>query len=295
MTMTLDRRIIELYDEYTHKPLPRRDFMERLVGLTGSAGAAAAALAMLEPNYAHANVIAPDDARITTAPLSETVGGVAIKGLLAQPRTTGGATASRLPAVLVIHENRGLNPHIQDVTRRFAVAGFLALGLDFLTPLGGTPTDADAARAMFPNLKPEQILAQGRAAIAFLKAHARGNGKVGAVGFCWGGGTVNRLAVSLPDLSAGVVYYGVSPRSEDVASIKAAMLLHYAARDERINAGVPAYEAALKVAGKRYALHMYPDVDHAFNNDTSAERYNKAAAELSWNRTLAFFRRELAA
>jgi carboxymethylenebutenolidase len=290
MTMALDRRIIELYDEYTHKPLPRRDFMERLMALTGSAGAAAAALAMLEPDYAHANVIAPDDARITTATLSETVGGVAIKGLLAQPKTTG-----RLPAVLVIHENRGLNPHIQDVTRRFAVAGFLALGLDFLVPLGGTPSDADAARAMFPNLKPGQIVDQGRAAVALLKAHARGNGKVGAVGFCWGGGTVNRLAVSLPDLSAGVVYYGVSPRSEDVASIRAAMLLHYASRDERINAGVPAYEAALKAAGKRHAVHMYPDVDHAFNNDTSAERYNKAAADLAWNRTLEFFRKELAA
>jgi carboxymethylenebutenolidase len=287
--MALDRRIIALYDEYTHKPLDRRVFSERLVALTGSTAAAAAALAMLEPNYAHANLIAPDDARLSTQTISQTIGGTALKGLLAMPKAGG-----KVPAVIVIHENRGLNPHIQDVTRRMAVEGFVALGVDFLTPLGGTPTDADAARAMFSKLSADQVVAQARAAMAFLKGHERSTGRIGAVGFCWGGGTVNRMAVSLPELKAGVVYYGVSPRSEDVANIRAAMMMHYASRDERINAGVPAYEAALKAAGKRYELHMYQAVDHAFHNDTSAERYNKAAADLSWQRTIAFFKKELA-
>jgi carboxymethylenebutenolidase len=179
--MALDRRIVELYDEYTHKPLDRRSFMNRLIAIAGSAAAAEAALALLEPNYAQAQQVAADDARIESRRIDETVGGVRLKGYLVTPK----AQAKR-GGVLVIHENRGLNPHIEDVTRRAALAGFTALGVDFLTPLGGTPADADAARALFAQLKPEDVVAQGRAALAFLKARPDTTGKVGAVGFCWG-------------------------------------------------------------------------------------------------------------
>ena len=204
--MALDRRIVELYDEYTHKPLDRRSFMNRLIAIAGSAAAAEAALALLEPNYAHAQQVTADDARIEGKRIDETIGGVKLKGYLVTPKTQ-----AKRGGVLVIHENRGLNPHIEDVTRRVALAGFAALGVDFLTPLGGTPADADAARGLFPQLKPEDVVAQGRAALAFLKARPDATGKVGAVGFCWGGGAVNDLAVSAPELNAGVVFYGRSP------------------------------------------------------------------------------------
>lgn len=281
--MALDRRIVELYDEYTHKPLDRRSFMNRLIAIAGSAAAAEAALALLEPNYAQAQQVAADDARIESRRVDETVGGVRLKGYLVTPK----AQAKR-GGVLVIHENRGLNPHIEDVTRRAALAGFSALGVDFLTPLGGTPADADAARALFPQLKPEDVVAQGRAALAFLKARPDTTGKVGAVGFCWGGGAVNDLAVSAPELNAGVVFYGRSPDLAKVPQIKARLLIQQAARDTRLVEGLPAYEAALKAAGVNYQAIVYPDVDHAFHNDTSAERYNAAAAKLAWERTVAF-------
>lgn len=288
--MALDRRIVELYDEYTHKPLDRRSFMNRLVAIAGSAAAAEAALALLEPNYAQAQQIAPDDARLQAQRLDETVGGVRLRGYLVTPKAR-----ARRGGVLVIHENRGLNPHIEDVTRRAALAGFSALGLDFLTPLGGTPGDADAARAMFPQLKPEDVVAQGRAGLAFLKARPDATGKVGAVGFCWGGGAVNDLAVSAPELNAGVVFYGRSPDLAKVPQIKARLLIQHAARDMRLVEGLPAYEAALKAAGISYQAIVYPDVDHAFHNDTSAERYNAAAAKLAWERTVAFLAAETGA
>ncbi len=286
--MALQQDVIALYDEYTHKPLPRRVFLERLALLVGSAAAVQTALAVLEPNAARAQTIAETDPRIRTSAFSATRDGVALKGYLAQP-----AAGGRSPAVLVIHENRGLNAHIRDVTRRLAADGFLALGLDFLTPLGGTPDDADKAREMFGTLDRAAVLAQGRAALAALKAHEAGNGRAGAVGFCWGGGTVNLLATDAPELDAGVVYYGSSPAAEAVARIKAPLLMHYASLDTRINAGVPAYEAALKAAGKRFTIHMYEGVNHAFNNDTSTERYDAKAAGEAWARTLAFFRKEL--
>lgn len=289
-TMALDRRIVELYDEYTHKPLDRRSFMNRLVALAGSAAAAEAALALLEPNYAQARQVAPDDARLETRRIAETVGGVALKGYLVVPKTP-----ARRGGVLVIHENRGLNPHIEDVTRRMALAGFTALGLDFLTPLGGTPADPDAARALFPQLKPQDVVAQGRAALAFLAARPDATGKVGAVGFCWGGGAVNDLAVAAPELSAGVVFYGRSPDLAKVSQIKARLLIQHAARDTRLVEGLPAYETALKAANIRYQAIVYPDVDHAFHNDTSAERYNAAAARLAWERTVAFLAAETGA
>lgn len=288
--MALDRRIVELYDEYTHKPLDRRSFMNRLIALAGSAAAAEAALALLEPNYAQAQQVPADDARIESRRIDETIGGVRLRGYLVTPK----AQAKR-GGVLVIHENRGLNPHIEDVTRRAALAGFSALGVDFLTPLGGTPADADAARALFPQLKPEDVVAQGRAALAFLKARPDATGKVGAVGFCWGGGAVNDLAVSAPELNAGVVFYGRSPDLAKVPQIKARLLIQHAARDTRLVEGLPAYEAALKAAGVSYQAIVYPDVDHAFHNDTSAERYNAAAAKLAWERTVAFLAAETGA
>lgn len=288
--MALDRRIVELYDEYTHKPLDRRSFMNRLVAIAGSAAAAEAALALLEPNYAQAQQVTPDDPRLQTQRVDETVGGVKLRGYLVMPKTQ-----ARRGGVLVIHENRGLNPHIEDVTRRAALAGFSALGVDFLTPLGGTPADADAARAMFPQLKPEDVVAQGRAALAFLKARPDTTGKVGAVGFCWGGGAVNDLAVNAPELNAGVVFYGRSPDLAKVPQIKARLLIQHAGRDTRLVEGLPAYEAALKAAGVNYQAIVYPDVDHAFHNDTSAERYNAAAAKLAWERTVAFLAAETGA
>ena len=278
--MALDRRIVELYDEYTHKPLDRRSFMNRLVAIAGSAAAAEAALALL----------APDDARLQTQRLDETVGGVRLRGYLVTPKTQ-----ARRGGVVVIHENRGLNPHIEDVTRRAALAGFNALGVDFLTPLGGTPADADAARAMFAQLRSEDVVAQGRAALAVLKARPDATGKVGAVGFCWGGGVVNDLAVNAPELNAGVVFYGRSPDLAKVPQIKARLLIQHAARDTRLVEGLPAYEAALKAAGVGYQAIIYPDVDHAFHNDTSAERYNAAAAKLAWERAVAFLAAETGA
>jgi carboxymethylenebutenolidase len=198
------------------------------------------------------------------------------------------------PAVLVIHENRGLNPHIQDVTRRTAVAGFAALGVDYLGPLGGTPENQDEAATLFQQLRPEVVLASSLAAASYMRARDDTNGKLGAVGFCWGGGTVNDLAVEDPNLNAGVPYYGRQPAADKVASIQAPLLLQYAADDERINAGIPAFEAALKANNKDYELHIYPGVGHGFNNDTNAARYNMAVADQAWNRTVAFFREHLA-
>jgi carboxymethylenebutenolidase len=211
-----------------------------------------------------------------------------LKGYLVSPRAGG-----RLPAVIVIHENRGLNPHIRDVTRRVAVEGYAALGVDYLSPSGGTPGDEDKARDMFPSLSAADALAVSRAALAFLKGRPEGDGKVGAIGFCWGGGQVKALAVADPTLDAGVAYYGRQPPADSVAAIKAPLLLHYAELDSGINAGIAAYEAALKQAGKAYELYMYPGVNHAFNNDTGAARYNKEAADLAWSRTIAFLRRNL--
>jgi len=285
--MALDRRIVELYDEYTHKPLDRRVFMNRLMGIAGSAAAAQAALALLEPNYAHAQQVSPDDARIAATRLDTTLDGVALKGYLVTPK----AEAKR-GGVLVIHENRGLNPHIEDITRRVALEGFTALGLDFLTPLGGTPADADAARALFPQLPADQVVAQGRAAFKYLAGRPDANGKLGAVGFCWGGGAVNDLAVAAPELNAGVVFYGRPPDLAKVPQIKARLLIQQAARDTRLVGMLPDHEKALKAAGIRYEAIVYPNVDHAFLNDTSAERYDAPTAKQAWARTIAFLKAE---
>lgn len=287
--MALDRRIIELYDEYTHKPLARRTFLERLSALAGSSAAASAALVALEPNYAHAALVPETDPRIVAERVRTNVAGVDIAGYLARPKDD-----ARRPAVIVLHENRGLNAHIEDVARRLAAAGFLTLAGDFLLPLGGTPPDADAARDLFAKLTGESVVSQAGAMMTFLKDHPNGGGKVGAVGFCWGGGMVNILATREPRLGAGVAFYGVAPPSEAVARIKAPMMLHYAGLDTRVNAGIPGYDAALKEAGVQHTIFIYKDVNHAFHNDTSAERYNQEAATLAFDRTVAFFKEKLA-
>ena len=286
----INQDIIALYDEYTHAPLPRRVFMKRLTAITGSTVAASAVLPLLENNYAQAAVLAPDDARISVQKVSFAGEAGSLNGYLAAPKDASG----KLPAVIVIHENRGLNPHIEDITRRLALAGYLALGVDYLSLLGGTPADEDKARDMFTKLDAKTIGAISLAALKYLKSHSQSSGKVGAVGFCWGGGAVNQLAVLAPDLTAGVAFYGMQPKAEDVAKIKAPLQLHYAGLDERLDAGIPAYEAALKAGGKPYELYMYEGVNHAFHNDTGGARYNEAAAKLAWQRMLDFLKRNLA-
>jgi carboxymethylenebutenolidase len=285
----MDQRIIDLYDTYTHGGMNRRTFLDRLAALVGSAAGATALLPILQNNYAQAQTVPESDPRIT----AETVdipGAQGLKGYLAKPASAAG----KLPTVIVIHENRGLNPHIKDVTRRMAAEGFVALGLDYLSPMGGTPADEEKGREMIGQLRQPDVIASGRAAVAYLKSRPDGNGKVGAIGFCWGGGAVNTLAVNEPNLSAGVAYYGGQPKPEDAPKIKAALMLHYAGLDERINAGIQAYEAALKQAGKSYEIHMYEGANHAFNNDTNAARYDKEAADLAWRRTVGFLKGNLA-
>lgn len=277
--------IISLYDEYTHAPLARREFLRRLALLTGGTAAAMALLPLLENNYAQAAVTAPDDARLSTEHITYPGAEGELRGYLARPTDATG----KLPAIIVIHENRGLNAHIEDVARRAALAGYLALAPDMLSPLGGTPTDEDKARELIGQLDPAKTVQNLQATLAYLQNHPDSTGKVGAVGFCWGGGMVNQLAVHAPELAAGVVFYGRSPETAQVATIQAPLLLHYAGLDERINANVPAYEQALKDAGKPYTLYMYENANHAFHNDANAARYDENAAKLAWERTLAFF------
>jgi len=287
----MDQKIINLYDRFTHGGMSRREFLDRLTEMAGSAAAAAALVPLLQSNYAQAAIVAPDDARLAIETASYDAGGVKINGYLARLKEKG-----KRPAVIVIHENRGLTPHIQDVTRRIGLEGYLALGIDILTPNGGTPADEDKARDLFAAVvKPEEAAPRIAAAVPFLEKHAESTGNVGAVGFCWGGGMVNRVAVLSPSLKAGVAYYGVQVPAADVPAIRAPLLLHYAGNDERVNAGIAAYEAALKANSKRYTLHMYEGAQHAFNNDTGAARYNKPAADLAWGRTLAFFKENLGA
>ncbi|MBK5565361.1 dienelactone hydrolase family protein [Ensifer sp. SSB1] len=287
---TITQAMIDAYDEYTHLTLDRRRFMERLTGLAGSAAAAAAIAPLLAANGAKAEIIAATDARVMGEEISYPGASGDMKGYLVRPAEISG----KLPAVIVIHENRGLNPHIRDVARRMALEGFLALAPDFLSPSGGTPTDEDKAREMIGALDAAATTANAAATVSFLEGHQQSTGKVGATGFCWGGGLVNRLAVGSPDLKAGVAYYGAQPPAADVPKIKAALLLHYAGLDERINAGIDAYRKALKDNGKDATIYVYDGVNHAFNNDTSAARYDKPAADLAWSRTVEFLKAKLA-
>ena len=281
----MDQKIINLFDGFTHGGMSRREFMDKLTKLAGGTAAAMAILPVLENNYAKADILPEGDARIATEPLK--IEGAA--GYLVKP-----AAAGKYPAVIVIHENRGLNPHIKDIARRIAAEGFVALAPDYLTGLGGTPDNADKAKDMIGTLKPEDILATSKAALAAVRVHAMANGKAGAMGFCWGGSAVNALAVADESLNAGVAYYGAQPKDEDVAKIKAPLMLHYGALDDRINAGIPAFETALKAGNKTYELLKYEGANHAFNNDTNEARYNKEAADLAWGRTVAFLKKNLA-
>ncbi len=280
----MDQKIITLFDSYTHGGMSRRTFLDKLTLMAGSAAAASALLPVLENNYAHAALVPEDDPRLV---LTEGEIAPGIKGLLAIPKDA----KAKLPSVLVIHENRGLNPHIKDVTRRMALEGFVAFGADYLAPLGGTPTDEEKGKEMIGTLKPEDTIAYSQAALKALIAHPQGSGKAGAMGFCWGGGAVNALAVADPTLAAGVAYYGRQAPTADVPKITAPLMLHYASLDERINAGIPEFEAALKANNKTYELHMYEGANHAFNNDTNAARYNKEAADLAWGRTVGFLKK----
>lgn len=286
----ITQEMIRLYDEYTHLTLDRRGFMEKLTKLAGSAAAAAAIAPLIAANKAAAAIVAPDDARLTTATVGFASAAGEIRGYLAKPA----AATGRLPTVVVIHENRGLNPHIQDVTRRVALEGFVAMAPDFLSPQGGTPEDENVAAQLFQSMDRAAAVGIAVAAAAYMRGREDGNGNVGAVGFCWGGGMANQLAVSDPDLKAAVAYYGPQPGAEEAASIKAKLMLHYAGLDDRINAGIAAYEDALKAAGVDYQVFMYDGVNHAFNNDTSQVRYNKEAADLAWSRTIEFFKQNLA-
>ncbi|RFO95574.1 carboxymethylenebutenolidase [Rhodoferax lacus] len=283
--------VLQLFDRYVHGDLSRRGFLESATRFAGSAAGAAGLLAALSPQFAQAQQVAPGDARLQTRYLDidSPEGNGKLHGYLAKPAGTG----ARLPAVLVVHENRGLNPHIEDIARRLALEGFLAFAPDALTPLGGYPGDEDKARELFPKLDGAKTRADFVAAQRWLQASTEGNGHVGVVGFCWGGGIANYLATQLPDLRAAVPFYGAQPPAQEVPKIRAPLLIHYAGVDERLNAGWPAYEAALKGAGTRYEAYTYAGVQHGFNNDTTP-RFDAQAAALAWTRTVEFLKTHLA-
>ena len=290
MTQRIDvkQQCIDLFDEFTHGTMSRRVFMERLAKLAGGAAAAAAMVPFLQNNYAEAEIVPEDDERLRIQTLTYSAGGTTMSGYLARM-----TDPSVRPAVIVIHENRGLNPHINDVTRRLALEGFLAFAPDALSPVGGTPADEDRAREMIYELDAEDTVARFAAAVPLVASHPLCNQKVGAVGFCWGGGMVNELAAADVGLAAGVPYYGRQLPAEDVPRIEAPLCLQYAGLDKRINAGIDEYVAALKANGKTFEIYVYEDANHAFNNDTNAARYDRAAADLAWARTVEFLRKHL--
>ena len=281
--------VINLYDQYVHGGISRREFLERLAVTAGGTTAALALLPTLENDYGQSPIVSPDDASLAIGRESYDAAGTKMSGYLA--REKGG---KKRPAVIVIHENRGLNPHIEDVTRRMAKEGFLAFAVDALSPLGGTPPGEEEAIRLIGTLKPDETVAHFAAAVRFLAAHPESTGKVGAVGFCWGGGMVNRLAAAGTALAAGVAYYGMQVPAAEVPKISCPLLLHYAGLDQRIDAGIPDFKAALDANRKTYELFMYEGANHAFNNDTNAARYDKAAADMAWGRTVAFLRKYLA-
>ena len=283
--------VLQLFDRYVHGDLSRRDFIEQASRYAGSSAAAVGLLAALSPQFAQATVVPANDARIATRQqaFDSPLGNGKVSGLLARPAKAQG----KLPVVLVVHENRGLNPHIEDITRRLAVDGYLAYAPDALALVGGYPGDEDQAREAFGKLDQAKARADFVAATRALLTLPEGNGKVGVVGFCYGGGMANHLATQVPELAAAVPFYGGQPPAADVPRIKSPLLIHYAGKDERINAGWPAYETALKAAGVRHEAHSYAGTEHGFNNDTTP-RFDAAAAQLAWSRTLAFFKAQLA-
>ncbi len=285
----MNQEIINLFDEYTHKPLSREEFMKRLAKLTGSTAAALAVLPLLEVNYAHAATIKEEDDDLIIESITYPGDDTTMRGYLTKPKDAKG----KLGSVIVIHENRGLNPHIKDVARRVAKAGYLALAVDALSPFGGTPANEDEARGLFAKLDAQKNINNFLKGLDYVRARPESNGKTGVVGFCWGGGLANQLAVNSPELNAAVAYYGRQADVADVPKIKAALQLHYGGLDERVNAGIPAYETALKAAGTKYELYVYEGANHAFNNDTAPTRYSPEAAKLAWERTLRLFKETL--
>jgi carboxymethylenebutenolidase len=285
-----DQELLNLFDQYVHGALDRRGFLDRAGRFAVGGTTAAMLLDALNPRFAEAQKVAPDDARLRVERVEypSPQGYGKMQGYLVRP---AGAAAKR-PAVLVVHENRGLNPHIEDIARRLALDDFLAFAPDALFPLGGYPGDEDRARELFPKLDRAKTQEDFVAAARFLQTYPESTGRVGVVGFCFGGLIANLLATRIPDLAAAVPFYGGQPDLADVPKIKAPLLVHYAANDERINAGWPAYEAALKANGVPHEMHMYPGTQHGFNNDTTP-RYDEAAAALAWQRTVAFFNRHL--
>ncbi|MBU1566052.1 MAG: dienelactone hydrolase family protein [Proteobacteria bacterium] len=284
----IDKRVTELYGRYTHKEISRRQFLEKLAVVVGGVVAAYAVLPLLENSVVQAELIAEGDVRLTTQVVKFAAGSGQMSGYQAQSKNI-----AKMPGILVVHENRGLNPHIEDVARRFALEGFLALAPDALSSMGGSPADPEQAIGMIKNLDMQETVKNFAAAAAYLKTHPQSTGKVGVVGFCWGGAIANYLAVQSADINAAVPYYGKQPPTEDVVKIKAALLLHYAGLDERINQGIPELKEALVKNGVEHELYMYEGAQHAFNNDTNATRYNKQAAELAWQRTIEFLKRKL--
>lgn len=282
--------VLKLFDQYVHGQRSRRDFLNGAAKYALGGVTAAGLLDALSPRFAEAEQISPTDKRIKVSYVEypSPKGSGKIRGYLAKPAKING----KLPAVLVVHENRGLNPHIEDIARRLAVDNFIAFAPDALFTLGGYPGDEDKARELFPKLDQSKIIEDFVTAADVLKHFPEGNGKVGVTGFCYGGGVANTLATRIPDLAGAVPFYGKQPEDAEVAKIKAPLLIHYAGADERINAGWPKYEAALKAAGVKYEAYIYPDVQHGFNNDTTP-RYDEKAAKLAWQRTVDFFKKNL--
>ncbi|TFW18282.1 dienelactone hydrolase family protein [Duganella callida] len=284
-----DPEVLRLFDQYVHGGISRREFLTSATRYAVGGATAAGLLSALSPTFA-APLVAPEDKRLHArhVELPSPQGYGKVRGYMVSPAEARG----KLPLVLVVHENRGLNPHIEDIARRLALDGFIAFAPDALYPLGGYPGDEDQARALFGKLDQTKTRADFIAAAQWLKQQPEGNGKLGVVGFCYGGGIANYLATQLPDLLAAVPFYGAQPKAEEVARIKAQLLIQDAGNDERIRAGWPAYEKALKEAGVKYEYHVYPGVEHGFNNDTTP-RYDAAAAKLAWQRTIDFFRTRL--
>ena len=285
------REVLDLFDAYVHGGIDRRGFLDRCATYVGGAAAAGTVLAALSPDFAMGQVVKPDDARIATSrvDIASPAGNGTIRAYVAQPAKAGHKKRS---VVLVVHENRGLNPHIEDIARRLAVDGYIAVAPDALTPLGGYPGDEDKARALFATLDADKRTADFVAAARYALTMPGSNGKLGATGFCFGGGVVNMLATRIPELRAGAPFYGTPPKLEDVPAIHAELVIHFAGNDTRINSLWPPYEAALKAAGKKAQGFVYPGVEHGFNNDTTP-RYNKEAAALAWARTMDLFKQKL--
>jgi carboxymethylenebutenolidase len=285
--MTVDRRIIDLYNEYVHSSLPRRDFLTRLAKIAGGTAAALALLPLIEPNYAQARQVEPDDKRLKTEHLQFNGPNGPVKAYTARPAKIG--KRDKLPGVLVIHENRGLNEHIEDVARRTALAGYLAIAPDGLSVAGGAPPDQEAARDLFAKTDGARIAGDVLAAVPWLAADATSNGKIGVVGFCYGGGLALRAAIETEGVDAAVSFYGRQLTGDETKRLKVPVMLHYAGADDRINAGIPEFRAALDAAAVPYSLNMYPGTQHGFHNDSSGARYNEPAAKLAWSRTMDFF------